>query len=173
MIAAAQVRVALQCGVRLQQSPGRVIRLRPVLSENAAANLARLRQVVQTPLHRDADVSSRAGRSVTVDQFQERAFLLAGKGKFPFEALQGLVDLWHVGLEVDGFDGAPRDLPFDPEFPSYANAKKAGPRRDRLLSRKPDPPLVHGEDQVVVIVIGTRATRRRASLVTEVRPDSL
>ena len=93
----------------------------------SAANLARLRQVVQTSLHGDADVSSRAGRSVTVDQFQERALLLASKHQFAVQALQGLVDLWHVGFEVDGFDGAPRDLPFDPEFPSYANAKKPAP----------------------------------------------
>jgi hypothetical protein len=33
--------------------------------------------------------------------------------------------------------------------------------------------LVHGEDQIVVIVIGSRAARRRASLVSEVRPHSL
>jgi hypothetical protein len=33
--------------------------------------------------------------------------------------------------------------------------------------------LVHGEDQIVVIIIGSRAARRRAFPVAEIRPHSL
>jgi hypothetical protein len=106
LIAAAQVGIALQLRLRLQQSPSRVVRLRPVFSENAAANLTGLRQVVQTPLHRNADIASLAGRSVTVDQFHDRLFLLAGKHHLTVKPLQSLLHRRQIGLEVYGFNGS-------------------------------------------------------------------
>ena len=105
LIAAAQVRVALQFRLRLQQPPGRFLGLRPVLPENAAANLTRLHQVVQTPVHCDADVAARARRSVPVDHFHKRMFLLASQRDLSVQPLQRLMHRRHIGLEVYGFNG--------------------------------------------------------------------
>lgn len=103
-ISAAQVRVALQFSLGLQQAPGLLIRFRPVLSKDAGANLAGFNQFAQTFLHRDADIATDAGRAVSVNQFEQLRVLSAGDGQFAVETHQGLVDLRHAGLEFDGFD---------------------------------------------------------------------
>jgi hypothetical protein len=90
--------------VRLQKFPGRVVGLRPVLAEDAAANLAVLRQLEQTLLHGDANLAAGAARAVAVNQFQQLCVLLMCEGKFAVEALKGFANQRHVGLEVDGLD---------------------------------------------------------------------
>jgi hypothetical protein len=62
---------------------------------------------VQTLLHGNADIASRAGRSVTVDQFHDRLFLLAGKRHLTVKPLQSLLHRRHIGFEVYGLDGTP------------------------------------------------------------------
>ena len=106
MIATTQVKIAFQIGLRLQQVPCRVIGLRPVFPENAVPNLSGLCQFNQTPLHRNADVTTRARRSVSVDYLQQRVFLLACEGNLALKTLQCLLHRRQIRLDVYGFDGA-------------------------------------------------------------------
>jgi hypothetical protein len=92
----------------LQKLPDDVICLRPTLAEDAAANVAVLRQLDQTLLHGDANLAANAARSVAVNQLQQLGLLLMGEGKFAGEALESFADQRQVGLEVDGFDGESR-----------------------------------------------------------------
>ena len=109
LIAAAQVGIAFQLRLRLQKTPGRVIGLRPVLSKNAPANLPGLDQIVQAPLHRNADVTARPRRAVSVNNFQQRMFLLASYGDLTVQPLQRLRHRRHIRLKIYGFDGVPSD----------------------------------------------------------------
>jgi hypothetical protein len=81
-IAAAKVGIGFQRRLGLQQSPGLFIGLRPVLAENAGANLGVVGEVKKAFLHGDADVAPGAGRTVAMNQFQYRDFFLAGEGEF-------------------------------------------------------------------------------------------
>ena len=101
-VAAAEIGIALQFGMRLQKLPCGIVRLRPVFSEDAAANLAVLRHLQQTILDCDANFASGTGRSVAVNELQQLRVFLAGERQFALEALQGLADQGHIGFEVDG-----------------------------------------------------------------------
>src|SRR5207245_5682504 len=98
------VGIGFQCWLGLEQAPCLLIRFRPVLAENAGANLSALCQFVQAFLHGDADVATGAGRAVAVNQFEQRRFFLSSEGELTLEALQGLVDLRHIGFEIYSFD---------------------------------------------------------------------
>src|SRR5258708_4851695 len=54
----------------------------------------------KTPLHGNPDGASGSSRSVTVDDLEQRCFRLPRDREFAVETLQGLVDLWHIGLEI-------------------------------------------------------------------------
>jgi hypothetical protein len=94
----------------LQKPPGLVVRFRPALSKNAAANLAVVGQLAQPFLHGDPNVSTGAGRTVAVDQLEQGLSPLARGGEFAVETSKGFVYLRHLRLEVYGFDGGLQEL---------------------------------------------------------------
>src|SRR5580692_8775673 len=89
----------------LQKPPGFVVRFRPALSKNAAANLAVVGQFAQPFLYGDANVSAGAGRTVAVDQLEQGLSPPARGGEFAVETSQSFLYLRHLRLEVYGFDG--------------------------------------------------------------------
>lgn len=60
-IATTQVGIVFQFGMGLQNFPYRVIRLGPILTEDAGLKLTVLRHLYQTILHRDANLATFAG----------------------------------------------------------------------------------------------------------------
>lgn len=69
MILPSEIRIALQFRLRLQKPPGLIITLRPVFPKDATANLPGFHEFLQTPLHRNTDISARAGRPVSMNHF--------------------------------------------------------------------------------------------------------
>ena len=98
------IRVALQIRVFFEQLPSFFIRLRPVLTVDAGPDLAILRHLVQTLLYRDPNLASDPGRAVSVNQFQNCAFLLTGPRKLALQTLQSFMDQRHIAFEVNGFN---------------------------------------------------------------------
>jgi len=74
-------------------------------------------------LHRNANFAAHSARTIAVDQFQERLFLLASGRQLPVQLLQGLVDQGHAGFEIDGLDGEASDPGID-ERPTECPAEE-------------------------------------------------
>ena len=104
LIPAAEVGIAFEFLPGLQQTPGGIIRLRPVLSEDAADDLTSLREFVQPLLRGDANVTASPGGTVTVDDFQHGDSLPPSHCQLVIQTLQRLVHRRPIGLEIDRFD---------------------------------------------------------------------
>ena len=74
-----QIRVALQFAVPLYQPPRSLIRLRPILTKNAAADLSALRHLPQPLLHRNANIPARPRRSIPMYNFKKYQFHTAAR----------------------------------------------------------------------------------------------
>ena len=138
--------------MHLQQLPGLLVGFRPVLAEDAATNLSILRYLKQTLLHGDANVAALTGRAVAVDQLQQLSLFLARDGEFALEALQGFVHLWHVGFEVDGFDGA--DLGLSLLRPCVRGLQIADQTLKRFLIRVVVFPVAEVGDEILKNLAG-------------------
>jgi len=97
--------IGFEGGLALEQRPGLSVRGRPAFAEDAAANGALILQLAQAFLDSDSDIASDAAGTISVDQLDEGAALLAGGCKFALELRQGFINPRHTRFQVDGEDG--------------------------------------------------------------------
>src|SRR5580692_1141613 len=72
-IAFSQIPVLLQFLLGAHNLPCPLIRLRPVLSEDEAANLSPLTHLTQAVLNRNSNLATRARRTIAMNQLEEAA----------------------------------------------------------------------------------------------------
>jgi hypothetical protein len=139
-----QIHVIFEFRIQLQEPPGLLVALRPVLSEDAAANLPGIHQLAQPFLHRDANVSALPGRSVSVNDLDQRLFLAPSRTDFSFQPLQDFLYGWPVSLEVDSLNKVPLwiSVTYAASASSSSTLMSGTPPRYRVarfLIRRPPP----------------------------------